>query len=539
MAVSSVSTVTPSLATPSAIASALSAQQTGVPSRGAFIGLSRPLPDLSQTGLNKVSSRLNLPRVPDALRRPPRNLQDRLQRRLAKATRGGAASLEQRFLQRATFGWNLALQDEIEEVGLSAFLDRQLHPETLDDGGLEEILQEAFPSIAMSPVERLLTYGENQEQIFFEFLYANFYRSLYSPRQLYERMVQLWTDHFNVYLFSDYGIFLKPTEDFEVIRPNALGSFPDLLRGSAHSPAMLDYLTNDSNVAGHPNENYARELMELHSLGVDGGYTEADVKEVARCLTGWTFRRGEQAGLQWGRFAFDARNHDTDAKTVLGEVIPAGGGIDDGERVLDLLASHPSTARFVSYKMLRHLWGYEPDERSLDKMAQVYQDSGGDIPTLVEHAFKWHRMARSAPKVKRPFTLVMSSLRALFAGVDNPAFLFSVLFASGHLPFNWGPPNGYPDSAGYWSGYLVPRFDFASLFLLIEDLGIEVDLPFLDPNEDPAVLVEIFDQLLLGGTMGDTTAQAVENYLRTHPAGRQTLAEAIGLVVASPEFQQF
>ncbi len=535
-------TPTASQATPSRLATALRSTRSAPaegPAEADFFGLADRSFDLSSKSLRLGGQRLNRPVLPAALRQPQRRLAEVLPKGLAKSGRGGTANLEQRLLQRLSFGWNLVMQEEIESMGIGAYVDRQLNPQNIDDGGLEEALAQAFPSLAMSPAQRLVTYFENQEEVFFELILARLYRALYSPRQLYERLVDLWTDHFNIYLFSDYGLWLKPTDDLEVIRPLALGNFPDLLRASAHSPAMLDYLTNASNVSLHPNENYARELMELHSLGVDGGYTEADVKEVARCLTGWTFLSEPEAGFQWGRFFFDAQQHDGESKTLLGQHIPAGGGIEDGERVLDILASHASTARFVSRKMLRHFWGYEPDERSVDKVAQLYVDHDGDIPTMVEGVFRWYRMTRATPKVKRPMMLVTSTLRALFAQAEAPLILLATLFSAGHLPFNWGPPNGYPDSAGYWSGYLLPRFDFASLFLLVEEYGISIDLPFLDPSEDPAQLRNILDLLLLGGTASESTGQAVESYLRTRPATRQSLAEAIGLMVASPEFQQF
>ena len=526
--------------TPQAVANALRSAQMappGGPVMPAFFGLAQRPFELSDKALRSAQG-LRRPAVPKALLDSHRRLAKLLPKRLAKASRGGTASLEQRLLQRLSFGWTLVMQDEIEGLGIGPYLDRQIDPQNLDDGGLEEALQEALPSLAMSPAERLVTYYEEPQQAFFELVLARIYRALYSPRQLFERLADLWTDHFNIYLFSDFGLWLKPTDDLEVIRPRALGTFPDLLRASAHSPAMLDYLTNDSNVRLHPNENYARELMELHTLGVDGGYSETDVKEVARCLTGWTFRKGEGAGAQWGRFVFDGSQHDTGSKTVLGQQLTAG-GIDDGEQVLNILASHDSTARFVSRKLLRHFWGYEPDERSIDKVAQLYLDHDGDIPTMVEGVFRWYRMTRATPKIKRPMMLVTSALRALFAETDEPLILLATLFACGHLPFNWGPPNGYPDSDAYWSGYLLPRFDFASLFLLVEQYGIRVDLPFLDPAQDPAQLRSILDQLFTGGTLSDTTGDVVEDYLRSRPAGRQTLAEAVGLVVASPDFQQY
>ena len=182
-------------------------------------------------------------------------------------------------------------------------------------------------------------------------------RAVYSRRQLQERMVEFWSDHFNIYAFKGQGPQFKVVDDHETIRAHALGKFRDLLGASARSAAMLGYLDNTSNRKGVPNENYARELMELHTLGVHGGYTQRDVKEVARCLTGWTTEK------HWhrGRFLFDPDAHDNGAKQVLGLTIAPGGGVTDGERVLDMLAGHPSTARHLARKLCVHFLGDAPD----------------------------------------------------------------------------------------------------------------------------------------------------------------------------------
>lgn len=501
----------------------------------------REMKTLDGPTLRTASKGLGKPRLPDALTGREALGAGALGRLAAKQTRDAEDGRGRRRLravvERATLGWTLGEQEAIEAMGMSAWLERQLDPESIDDLGLEDALEQAFPSIAMTPAQRLITYYEDEETPLVELELATLYRAAYSPRQLLERMVIFWTDHFNISLLSDFGIYLKPTDDRDVVRRHALGSFPELLRASAGSPAMLSYLTNDSNVVGHPNENYARELMELHTMGSDGGYTELDVKEVARCFTGWTWEY-DDSPQDFGEFIFESELHDTGAKTVLGQTIPAGGGIEDGERVLDILAAHPSTARFVARKMLVYFWGYQPDDASVDRIAGIYLDTDGDIPSMVRGIFQGFKGSDPPPKLKRPFHLVVSAIRALFGELDNPYLLVESLYLAGHLPFTWGPPNGFPDSEAYWSGFVLPRFNFAGTFLAGDEPSVLLDLPFLDPAESPEVLAFILDILLLDQGMGDDTRAAVTEYL-SGPRDAETLADAIGLVIAGPEFQRY
>ncbi len=497
-----------------------------------FFGTMRPTPSLEPSAL---PDQIRLPRLPAALRDRTTNAATILQ---SKGSRLDASSFEHRLLQRISLGPTLLDLERIADAGARAYLEQQLVPENVDDFGLEDTLLEAFPTLSMSPWEVLINYHDQIEVPIYELWFATLYRAIYGTRQLQERMVVFWTDHFNVPLLSDFGPWFKPTDDREVIRAHALGNFGDLLRASAHSAAMLSYLTNDSNVKAHPNENYARELMELHTLGVGGGYTEEDVKEVARCLTGWTFRNYEE-GPRFGEFFFDAANHDTGEKIVLGQVIPAGGGVEDGDAVLDLLIAHPSTARFLATKLLRYFWGYRPPESAVDRVADVYQATGGDIKSMLRAILSWGRLAVATPKLKRPFHLTISALRALFAEVENPFVLLAVLDRAGQLPYTWAPPNGFPDSDGYWSGFVLPRWNFASEVALAEEAGIHIDLPFLDPSLSVEELRAILDLLLLGGTMSPETSAAVVGFLESRPAHRLTVREAIGLVLASPEFQNY
>ncbi|MEM8930897.1 MAG: DUF1800 domain-containing protein [Acidobacteriota bacterium] len=464
---------------------------------------------------------------------------------IGRRGRSSKAAVGARLLDRATLGWSLYDQEQVESMGSTAWLERQLDPASIDDFGLDQTLDEALPSLRLSPAERLFNYQDQEAFLYFELLLATLYRAVYSPRQLFERMVIFWSDHFHISIESDFAIYLKATDDLDVIRQHALGKFPDLLRASVRSPAMLSYLTNDSNVVGHPNENYARELMELHTLGADGGYTEADVKEVARCFTGWGFH-DVTAGLAFGRFAVFPDRHDSQAKQVLDISIPARppsfGAVEaDVEAVVERLLAHPSTARHVSTKMLRYLWGETPRPADIDAVAAVYTATDGDIAAMVRECLRPERLIEAPPKLKRPFHLVTSTLRALFAEIQDPFPTFGLLIEAGHLPFQWGPPNGYPDTAAYWSGLLLPRWNWASQLSTEPTSGIA-----LPPELDGAVTqsagwVDLFDQVLTGGRMSWNARRTLHRFVswaeRRH--GALGLRHALGLALAAPEFQRY
>jgi hypothetical protein len=225
-------------------------------------------------------------------------------------------------------------------MGREAFVDEQLHPTDASEPQiltlrLRGMVGEARDSGAWDLQDL------PERDVLRQLSQAALLRAVYSHWQLRERLVDLWTNHFNIYARKNRGAYYTPTDQANVIRAHALGTFPDLLRASARSPAMLGYLDNEANRKGVPNENYARELLELHTLGVNGGYTQRDVREVARCLTGWTIE--DRFLRRRGTFRFAAERHDNGEKIVLGHRIPAGGGEGDGERVLDIVCAHPST----------------------------------------------------------------------------------------------------------------------------------------------------------------------------------------------------
>jgi len=242
---------------------------------------------------------------------------------------------------RLTFGPVPAELDWIEKNGVDAFIEEQLAHEQIDDSALQPRLS-AFPTLNESPME---IYLSSRADILHQLQAATLVRAVYSRRQLYEVAVDFWTNHFNIDFDKNQDRYLKTVDDRDVIRKYAFASFRELLGATAHSPAMLLNLDNNTNQKGHPNENYARELMELHTIGVDGGYTQQDVAEVARAFTGWTFLGAAQNSVNAGTFRYAPGQHDPGAKTVLGQAIAPNGGDQDGERVLDLLASHPNCAQ--------------------------------------------------------------------------------------------------------------------------------------------------------------------------------------------------
>ncbi|MEM7561572.1 MAG: DUF1800 domain-containing protein, partial [Pseudomonadota bacterium] len=271
-----------------------------------------------------------------------------------------AASREYSTLKRISFGPHRDELVAIQNLGIDTYIEQQLDHLSISDGTLEADIQSLFPLTFQTPLQLLAGFPDNIFSVATQMISATQYRQMFSNRQLYEVMVEFWTDHFNIHLINGLGPTLKPADDLQVIRQHALGNFKDLLHASAKSTAMLFYLDNFLNQSVAPNENYARELMELHTLGVDGGYTEDDIKEVARCFTGWTLRLPGDPMGDYGDFNFVAAIHDDLAKTVLGNPIAAGGGQSDGEQVLDLLAAHPSTARFIATKLCRRFISDDP-----------------------------------------------------------------------------------------------------------------------------------------------------------------------------------
>ena len=275
-------------------------------------------------------------------------------------------------------------------------------------------------------------------------------------------LTDFWFNHFNVDARKGPDRFLVTAYERDVIRPRVLGKFRELLGAVAHSPAMLYYLDNQLSTRRGLNENYARELMELHTLGVDGGYTQRDVAEVARAFTGWTIDRPRQGG----GFRFDPRLHDDGEKIVLGHRIKAGGGMRDGEKVLDILAEHPSTARFIATKLVRRFVSDTPPRSLVDRAAARFRETRGDLREVMRTILTSPEFLSPdvfGAKVKTPFDFVVSAERSLDADVTDAMPLVRTMQQLGMPLYQCQPPTGYKDTTDAWvnTGALVARMNVA------------------------------------------------------------------------------
>jgi uncharacterized protein (DUF1800 family) len=301
-------------------------------------------------------------------------------------------------------------------------------------------------------------------------------RAVYSDRQLEEVLTDFWFNHFNVYLDKGADHYLITEYERDAIRPHVLGKFRELLEATAKSPAMLFYLDNWESVAPTPtparatanqprrglNENYGRELLELHTLGVDGGYTQKDVTEVARCFTGWTILQPQRGG----DFVFNARTHDNGEKIVLGVKIPAGGGMTDGEKVLDIVARHPSTAHHISWELAQRFVADDPPAALVDRMAQTFLKTDGDLravmATMLASKEFWS-VGAFRTKIKSPLELVASAVRAEDGQVDYALGLTNQVAQLGEPLYRKQEPTGYSNSGKEWANTagLLARMNFA------------------------------------------------------------------------------
>ena len=374
-------------------------------------------------------------------------------------------------LNRLTFGPGPGDHARVTALGVDAFIEEQLAPEKIPDG-LCDRATARFSEAWWEPVGE--AYEEDDETLPPLLRRMALLRATYSQRQLFEVMCEFWSDHFNIDPGKGDCRYTKIADDRDTIRAHALGSFRDMLRASALSPAMLWYLDGRANVGApgeKPNENYARELMELHTLGVHGGYAQQDVMEVARCLTGWTILAKKDDGFSGellspfkdrGKVVFRPEAHDDGAKRVLGQDIPAGGGAHDLDRVIGIVAAHPSTARFLATKLCARFIADEPPAAAVETVAQAFSDSRGDIKTTLRALFATPGFRGSTgAKLKRPFHFVVSALRATRAEITIEKPLLSYLEKMGHAPFRYPTPDGYPQESAHWFATLLWRWKFA------------------------------------------------------------------------------
>ncbi|HEX4385899.1 MAG TPA: DUF1800 domain-containing protein [Myxococcales bacterium] len=493
------------------------------------------------------------------------------------------AEMIEHVLDRTTFGPRAIDRRHVREEGISAFLEEQLHPEQLEDAAVsarlatfevlnsspdalvarlykerkkkqqekrqEEMLAAApgAPAGEPKPAEPMARPRAVKRDYVQQLSQAKLLRAVSSDRQLQEVMVDFWFNHFNVFSGKADEAALLPEYESKALRANALGTFPELLEAVAHSPAMLVYLDNWRSAVPKPkakqqrgiNENYARELLELHTLGVDGGYSQQDVIEVARCFTGWTV--GEPRTDP--RFLFKKEMHDFGQKIVLGHLIPAGGGIEDGSQVLHILETHPATARFLAGKLIRRFVSDDPPDALVSRVASTYTATGGDIRSMLRTIFEspefWSRKALRA-KVRSPLELVTASTRALNASVADPLQLAKAVARIGQPLYGAQPPTGYADVSQTWlsSGALLARIDFGLSLASGQVEGVSVDLSSLGGGPPEQVLTRAA-ATLGANALSDKTRDYILQQLRQTPSKPDLqAARAVGLLLGAPELQR-
>ncbi len=493
-------------------------------------------------------------------------------------------------LNRLGYGPRPGDLERVKAMGLAVYIQQQLFPETIPDPEVERQLK-GFPTLTMTTAQLLREYPQPDPkllkrlesgqmsraelmelyppekrpvQIINELQSAKLLRAVASERQLQEVMVDFWFNHFNVFSGKGAERWMVTSYERDAIRPHALGKFRDLLLATARHPAMLFYLDNWVSVrndlqanrhvgrgATGLNENYARELLELHTLGVDGGYTQKDIIEVARCFTGWSIQQPRTEGS----FIFRPATHDPGEKMVLGHRIPPRGGEHDGERVIDILAHRPSTAKFIATKLVRRFVSDDPPGTLVDRVAETFLRTDGDIRSLLvtiitSPEFFSEKSYRA--KIKKPLELVVSAVRATGGTTIGGPALARAVAQIGEPLYGAQPPTGYSDVAEAWvnTGALLARLNFALSLTENRLPGTRVDLGrFLDgaARGSPA---QVLDRLLAGlvySQVSPETRETLTRQMKDPEISRATLDDRItgpdvekiaALVLGSPEFQR-
>ncbi|MEO8084616.1 MAG: DUF1800 domain-containing protein, partial [Ardenticatenales bacterium] len=483
-----------------------------------------------------------------------------------------APSAARHLLARATFGMRPGDAERVEAMGAGTWLDAQLDRAVAASAGADPVVD-----AALAPLETLRWTAEQiqaasndiaqRARIRDELVAATLYRIVHSPHQLFEVMVDHWANHFNVYM-DDYHMMMQSVADRDVLRRHAITTFRPMLHADAADVAMMQYLTTLQNTKRGPNENYAREVMELHTLGVGGGYSEADIKAVAKCFTGWN--RSDHA---W-RFEFRPDDHDAGAKTIFGEAIRAT-GVDEGHEVLDRLVDHPSCAAHVARRLCRRLVADQPPDALVARVAAAF-GRDGEVAGMLRALFTSPEFAAAVvdrgtaggagdgtggpAKIRRPMEHWAAVLRGLGA---DAGFLLTIpkdgdyagrperyLQLMAHMPFRWRSPDGYPDAGRRWNGahIMLSRWNFGLAAAENRLGGVDIDLTEqmaadAVPNQADAIVDYWADRLLPRPLLPADRAVLVED-VAAGGTGRVTLAEAaqrvpmtVALLIDSPYFQ--
>ncbi|CEK13006.1 DUF1800 domain-containing protein [Chthonomonas calidirosea] len=450
-----------------------------------------------------------------------------------------------RVLNRAAFGPTPGLVAAVADIGIAHWLEDQL---------ADAMPEDPYLTWHVSGLDTLQTeqddpnelFAEPNEQLVIETGKAVLLRAIYSRHQLREVMADFWANHFNIYALKLDGRALIPTNTERVIRRHVFGRFEEMLQASARSPAMLTYLDNRDNKKGIPNENYARELMELHTVGVHSGYTQYDIMQVARCFTGWSIG----SGFREAQFVFRPQWHDEGAKQVpfLHLSLPPNGGQRDGEKVLSALAHHPATAHFLAAKLCRHFLGSEPPAL-VERAARAYLKSDTSIRALLRPILLdgLTNADLCQPVLKRPLDLVVSALRCFAAETDAGDGLQTHLANMGQPLYQWPMPDGFPEKTSAWASALLPRWQFAFALATqgIPRTQIDLEAPLKARKGGEAQMVDIYVETVFGRPAEAQELARVRGLLHGHFRRARSAgvpdevckAELVALMLAAPEFQ--
>jgi uncharacterized protein (DUF1800 family) len=448
-------------------------------------------------------------------------------------------------LNRISFGINQESMRSVNRLGYRRYIEQQLNPDAIDDTEIEDYIDEYLPTVNQSIVQTRLQVKARaipRLRVADELAMATYLRAIYSKKQLLQVMVEFWNNHFSVYHLDGPVVFLKTQEDKEVIRPLALSSFSQLLHASAKSPAMIYYLDGYASTKEAPNENYARELMELHTLGVDGPYTHHDIDEVARCFTGW------QINQRNGQFRFNRRDHDNDEKIVLGHEIAKFGGVSDGEQVLDILAAQSATAVFLAEKLCQHFIADNPSDAIIESTTNTFIESKGNIKACLRHILLSDEFINSqGQKLKRPFHYMASVTRSLnikFSDRRSVRATRQMFDSLGQRPFFWQSPDGYPDVASYWESTtgMLFRWNFVNDVSFGNFPGYQYRLDGLisKPYSPENIYRQITDKILFR-QMSNEDKRVMLDYLSDGAENNNIspikIQGALALAMGSPYFQ--
>src|SRR6266567_2372603 len=499
-------------------------------------------------------------------------------------------------LNRLAYGPRPGDVQRVAAEGVMRWIDRQLSPEEIDNERLAEregqfqILRYDRGELAaaadtMADKSAADPIAQKGRRLAGQFADLAVVRAALSERQLYEVMVDFWTNHFSVYIAKGADRFLTPDYIEHTIRPRAMGTFEDLLIATARSPAMLFYLDNWESVApgsvppaalrlrARPlfgrrpglfdptrdparqdsvrrralermpkgiNENYARELLELHTLGVEGGYTQQDVIAVARIFTGWSIERPQQGG----GFEFHGWAHDRGEKEVLGVRFEGGHDMDEGIRLLKVLAVQPATMHHVSRKLCQRFVNDDPPDGCVDDAVAAWKRSSGDMREVLRaifHGPDFWAAENVRAKVKTPLEFVVSAARAAAAEPDTTPRLAQVVARLGEPLYLHVAPDGYPEREAAWvnSGALLDRMNAAVALATARLPGMTVELDSVVPlTADAHALIAAVNDGILGGRMSENTKAVVGRQLADVKDALQARALAVGLAIGGPEFQR-